>query len=242
MSREQHLMLPVQRAERMLQKQRLILRFLRAEIWTDHKNLGELLKIMPASTNRTVNSLIKAELLRTNRVALVGGHITLIGITHHGQALSTDPNEEVVEKVFEPNRVSKTYLRHSLDIQYLRIKAERSGWTGWINADRVKKWQESQGRPDAFAMDAAGRRIAVECERTIKSPKRYIQILSTWLQSIRRGDVQRVVWVSPTAAVRDHLRKIITNITHVELGGKMVLIPRDRFQKLDFLTYAEWPM
>ena len=241
MSREQHLMPPAQRAERVRQKQRLLLRFLRAEIWTDHKNLGELLQVMPAATYRTVNSLVKAELLRTERVALVGGHITLIGITHHGQALATDPNEAVVEKVFAPNRVSSTYLRHTLDIQYLRIKAERSGWTGWVNADRFEKWQEGQARPDAFAMDVAGRRIAVECERTIKSPKRYNQILNAWLQSIRRGDVQKVVWVSPNESVRDRLRQIITSISHVEVAGQKVLIPRDRFQNLDFLTYAEWP-
>ena len=90
MSREQHLMPFAERAERVQEKRRAALRFLRSEIWTDHKNLGELLGVMPAATYRTVSSLIKAELVRTERVALVGGHITLIGITHHGQALATD--------------------------------------------------------------------------------------------------------------------------------------------------------
>ena len=42
MTREQHLMPSAQRAERVREKQRAVLRFLRAEIWTDHKNLGEL--------------------------------------------------------------------------------------------------------------------------------------------------------------------------------------------------------
>jgi hypothetical protein len=241
MSREQHLMPSAERAERVRQKQRAVLRFLRAEIWTDHKNLGELLQVMPTATYRTVDNLAKTELLRTERVALVGGHITLIGITHHGQALAADLGEAVIEKVFVPSRVSATYLRHTLDVQLLRIKSERAGWSNWINADRVEKWPEGQARPDAFVVDRAGRRIAVECERTFKSPRRYNQILNVWLQSIRRGEVQRVVWVSPDDAIRDRLRDIITSVTHVEVAGQKVLIPHDRFENLDFLTYAEWP-
>lgn len=241
MSRELHLMPYAQRAERVLQKQRAVLRFLRPEVWTDHKNLGELLQVKPAATYRTVDSLVKAELLRTERVALVGGHITLIGITHHGQALAADPGETVIEKVFVPSRVSATYLRHTLDVQFLRIKAEMAGWTDWINADRVEKWPEGQARPDAFVVDGAGRRIAVECERTFKAPRRYNQILNVWLQAIRRSEVQRVVWVSPDDTVRDRLRQIIMAITHVEVAGQKVLIPRDRFENLDFLTYSEWP-
>jgi hypothetical protein len=197
---------------------------------------------MPAATYRTVSSLIKAELVRTERVALVGGHITLIGITHHGQALATDSLERVIDKVFTPSRISPTYVRHILDIQFLRIKAEHAGWANWVNADRIEKWQEGHARPDAFVIDLVGRRVAVECERTIKSPKRYVEILNTWLQAIRRGEVQRVIWVSPDEAVRDRMCKIITSITHVDVAGQKIIIPRDRFENLDFLTYAEWPM
>lgn len=241
MSRERHLMPAAERADRVAQKRRAILRFLRQEIWTDYKNLGLLLGVNPAATYRTLATLEKADIIRRERVPTVGGTVVLMGITHHGQAMAADEGESVVEKVFVPGRVSSTYLRHTLDVQLLRIKAEKAGWTDWVNADRVEKWPEGQARPDAFVMNTQGRLIAVECERTIKSPKRYNQILNVWLQAIRRGDVQRVVWVSPAEIVRDRLRRIITSITHVEVNGHKVLIPKDRFQNIEFLTYAEWP-
>lgn len=241
MSRQQHLMPSAQRLERTAEKRRLILRFLREEIWSDAKNIGELLRVKPAATYRTLAGLVDEELLRSTRVPIVGGQVTLWGITSHGQALAAEPSETVHEKVFVPSRVSATYLRHSLDIQWLRIRAESEGWKKWVNADRLEKWTEGKARPDAFATDQTGRQIAIECERTIKSPKRYNQILNAWLQAIRRGDVQRVVWVSPSDMVRDRLKQIVTNMTHVEVAGQQVLIPRDRFSNLDFLTYAEWP-
>jgi hypothetical protein len=241
MSRERHLMPAAERAVRVAEKLRATLRFLREEIWTDYKNLGQLLGVNPAATYRTVSSLAKTEIIRIERVPIVGGTVVLIGITHHGQAIAANVGERVMDKVFIPGRVSATYFRHTLDIQLLRIKAERAGWTSWVNADRVEKWPEGQARPDAFVMDLRGRRIAVECERTIKSPKRYNQILNVWLQAIRRGDVQRVVWVSPSEMIRDRLRQLITSITHVEVNGQKVLIPKDRFENIEFLTYAEWP-
>ena len=127
MSRERHLMPAHQRAERVLQKRRVLLRFLREEIWTDHRNLGELLGVNPAATYRTIAALEKMEIIRVGRIPIVGGQVALVGITHHGQGLAADPCDQIVEKVFTPSRISATYLRHTLDTQLLRIKAERVG-------------------------------------------------------------------------------------------------------------------
>ena len=241
MSRERHLMPHSQRLARVQLKQALILRFLRDEIWADARNIGELLQIKPAATYRSLEALTKRELLRSSRLPIVGGHLTLWGMTAHGQAMATQPGEPVLEKVFAPSRVSARYARHILDIQWLRIRAERAGWTRWIIADRIEKWAEGQPRPDAFVVRPDGQRIAVECERTIKSPKRYEGILNAWLQAIRRGEVQQVVWVCPDISIRDRLKAIVTGITHTAVAGQTVLIPRDRFNNLAFLTFEEWP-
>lgn len=229
------------RSERIEEKRNLILRFLREEIWSDPKCLGELLQVKPAATYRTLAGLVEEGLLRSAQIPMVGGHIGLWGITTHGQAMAAMPGEEVFEKVFSPSRVSPRYVQHILDIQRLRILAEHSGWSQWVNADRIEKWAEGQPRPDAYATSTAGERVAVECERTIKSPKRYGGILNAWLQAIRRNEVQRVAWVSPDPRIRDRLQQIICGITHIDVAGQSVLIPRDRFEKLSFLTYQEWP-
>ncbi len=241
MSREQYLLPSAQRAARAVEKRKLILRFLREEIWADTANIGELLQVKPAAVSRTLQRLSEQGLVRSHQIPITGGNLTLHGITTHGQAMATEEGESVCEKVFSPSRVSSVYARHTLDIQLLRIGAERAGWHHWVNADRVEKWPAGQARPDAFVQDLLGRRVAVECERTIKSPKRYCDILNAWLQGIRRGEVNRVVWVSPDPRVRDRLRQIITSITHVEVAGQKIVIPRDRFENISFLTYSEWP-
>ena len=241
MSRLQYLMPAAARRARAQQKRQLILRFLREEIWANVANIGELLRVKPIAAIRTLEKLANEDLLRHHLLPTMGGHLVLYGITPHGQALAAKDGEEIFEKVFMPSRVAPTYARHTLDIQLLRIRAERTGWTAWVNADRLDKWEAGQMRPDAFATSPQRKRVAIECERTIKSPKRYLDILNGWLQSIRKGEVDRVVWVSPDERIRDRLRQIVTSITHLRIAGQEVLIPRDRFDNLTFLTYAEWP-
>lgn len=241
MSRLQYLMPAAARRVRAQQKRLLILRFLRLEIWADVTNIGDLLQVRSLAATRALDKLLSEDLLRHHLLPTMGGHLILYGITAHGQAMTADAGEEVLDKVFMPSRVAPTYARHTLDIQMLRIRAERAGWTAWVNADRVDKWEAGQMRPDAFATSPQGKRVAIECERTIKSPKRYLDILNGWLQAIRKGEVDRIVWVSPDGRIRDRLKQIVTNITHLRIAGQEVLIPRDRFDNLTFLTYAEWP-
>jgi DNA-binding MarR family transcriptional regulator len=242
MSRIQHLMPSDQRKARVLEKQHLALRFLREEIWADIANLSELLQVKSTAATRTLIKLVDTGVVRFHRLPVMGGHLLLYGVTAHGQAMAAEAGEEIFDKVFMPSRVAPTYARHTLDIQMLRIRAERAGWTDWVNADRLEKWTAGQMRPDAFATSPDRRRVAIECERTIKSPKRYIDILNGWLQAIRKGEVDHVVWVSPDLHIRDRLRQIVTNITHVQIAGQEVLIPRDRFINLFFLSYQEWPV
>ena len=240
MGREQHLLPPQARAARVAEKQALVLRFLREEIWSTPQNLGALLGVKASATYRTLGDLSRQRLVRTARVPVLGGYASAWGITTHGQAMAAAEIEAIKEKVFEPGRVSARYFQHIVDIQWLRIVAERQGWTQWVNADRIDKWAKDTPRPDAFAISPAGLRVAIECERTIKTPSRYLEILSNWLQSIRRNEVNQVIWVCPDERVRNRLRSIETGITHLEIAGQKVLIPRDRFELLEFMTYAEW--
>ena len=240
MGREQHLLPPRERAARVAEKQALILQFLRAEIWSTPQNLGTLLGVKASATYRTLGDLSRQRLIRTARVPILGGHASVWGITTHGQAMAAPEGDVIKEKVFEPGRVSARYFQHIVDIQWLRIVAERQGWTQWVNADRIDKWAKDTPRPDAFAINLQGLRVAIECERTIKTPSRYVEILSNWLQAIRRNEVDHVIWICPDERMRNRLQSIVTGITHLEIAGQKILIPRERFELLDFLTYSDW--
>lgn len=242
MSNASHLLQLNEREARVQEKQDLVLQFLTDEIWTDVSNVGELLQINRAATYRTLNTLERKQLIRSARISCIGSVVTLWGITAHGQGLAATDQTPVRKKIFAPSKVAPTFVRHTLDLQLLRIKSQQQGWTGWINADRIQKWTAGLVRPDAFVTSVEGLRVAVECERTIKSPKRYSDILSGWLQVIRKGDVSYVVWVSPNEHIRSRLQHIITSITHVPVNGQLVLIPRDRFDSIKFNTYEEWPL
>jgi hypothetical protein len=54
-----------------------------------------------------------------------------------------------------------------LDIQLMRIRAERAGWSEWVRP-RHATTEREDAFVDAVARDPEGHRIAIEVERTLK--------------------------------------------------------------------------
>ena len=231
-----------EREARIAEKRLLVLRFLREEIWSSAENLGLLLRLSHRQNiHSTLVALERMEIVRRATVPVVGRRLTLWGITAHGQGLAAADGEEVFANTFEPSKVPTSVAVHILDVQRLRLAAEASGWLLWQNGDRIERWTAGKKRPDAWATDPAGRRVAVECERTLKSVKRYGVILGDWLQAIRQGQVNRVIWVSPSVVIADRVRRILTSFSSVRVAGQLVPIPPDRFENLFFCDYERWP-
>lgn len=231
-----------QREARASEKKRRVLRFLRQEIWTSSENAGLLLGLRHRqNVHSTLTSLEREGLIRRGSIEVPGRRVALWGITHHGQGMAADPGESIVPKVFEPTKVPRAFVQHILDVQRLRLEAESEGWTDWINGDRLERWTAGNKRPDAWAVDPEGGRVAIECERTIKSVKRYAVIVSDWLQAIRRNEVSRVIWVSPSREVSERVRKIVTGFIEVRVAGQLVLVPPDRYRNFYFCDYLQWP-
>lgn len=224
------------------EKRRKVLRFLRDELWTSADVLGLLLGLPNRQNVHTTLCALERDLLvRRAAVAIPGRMLTLWGITAHGQAMAADSDEQIRGRAFEPSKVPIAFAQHILDVQRLRIAAEQAGWTDWVNGDRIERWTAGQKRPDAWAVDLQGRTVAIECERTLKSVKRYQVIVSDWLQAIRREEVRRVVWVSPTADISARVRKIVTGFAEVRVAGQLVKVPADRYANLYFCDYTQWP-
>lgn len=231
-----------ERLARFAEKRRAVLRFLRSEIWSNSENLGLLLGLKHRqNVHATLEAYEAAQLIRRAVVPVPGRSMMLWGLTPHGQAMAAENAEQVLGRSFEPSKVPTAFAQHILDVQRLRIVAEASGWTNWANGDRIERWKAGQKRPDAWAVDLEGRRVAIECERTLKSLKRYQVIVADWLQAIRREDVQRVIWVSPSSDICARVRKIITSFTEVRVAGQLVKVPADRYANLYFCDYAQWP-
>lgn len=144
---------------------------------------------------------------------------------------------------FEPSRVSEQTVRHELDIQKLRLKAEALGWHSWVDGNRLGSKLKSQSRPDALCINLSGYHVAIECERTFKSLKRYEHILISYLKLIKSGEINSVVWVCPNKEMTQRLKMIITSIKHVQvLGQKIQIEPLKHHANLYFCSYEDWPI
>lgn len=235
---------PVSRSIRKHQKSDLILKFLRQHIWSSQKILQEVMGLASRqATHKSLIALEKQGLLRRHTFDALGGNLTIWGITHQGQAHAFQlGRESLINAYFEPSRVSEQTIRHQLDVQKLRLTAEKNGWSNWVDGDRLDALDKNQKRPDAIAHDPLGHIIAIECERSFKSLKRYEQILIQYLKWLKSGEINAVIWVSPTAEIAKRLKVILKSISSVQISGQKVLIEPERHHlHLHFCSYDDWP-
>ncbi|MBC7698022.1 MAG: replication-relaxation family protein [Bacteroidia bacterium] len=234
-----------QRNSRVQEKQHLVLRFLRDHLWSNQDILQQVIMVSSRqAAHKALTHIEKKGLIKRHKYEALGGTITIWGITIQGQAMAFDVETEVLETAyFEPNRISEQTIRHQLDIQQLRLKAEAEGWNGWMDGDRLGSSDRDQKRPDALAKNKIGMLIAVECERTFKSIKRYEVILVNYLKLIKAGEIKEVVWASPNADISARLKSIITGIKFVRINGqKFQIDPLKHHVHLHFCSYQDWPL
>lgn len=232
------------RLARKEQKLEAVLRFLRQHIWSTQEILQKVIDVESRqATHKTLVSLEKNGVIRRHTYSALGGDVTIWGITFQGQALAFNPiSETIISTYFEPSRISEQTIRHQLDIQKLRLKAEAAGWNGWIDGDRVGNSDKDLKRPDAICINPTNQKVAVECERTFKSLKRYEQVLINYLRLIKSGEIDHVIWVCPSKEMAVRLKSIITSIQFVRISGQRIKIePSKHHVNLFFCSYDEWP-
>jgi hypothetical protein len=220
-----------------------LLRFLREHIYSTLPILQQVAGYSSLQGIRqAMQRLEKAEYVRQHVLTGPGQRLPLWGITHAGQAFAFELETELpVAVAFEPSKVAYSTVPHHLDLQQLRMTADKAGWTHWQHGDRLGALGRDDKRPDAVATDPLGNRVAIECERTIKTPQRYKVILSFYLQAIRAGEFSRVVWLSPTEDTSLRVRKILLSIERVPVDGKQVaVVPGKHHINLQFFSYQGW--
>lgn len=221
-----------------------LLRFLREHIYSTPSVLQQVAGYTSTQGIRqALQRLERLDLVRHHVFTGPGQRLSLWGITNAGQALAFDLTSELpVTATFEPSKLAYSTVPHHLDLQNLRVFAEKTGWTQWQHGDRLGAVGKDDKRPDAVVLDPLGDTVAIECERTIKTPQRYRSILSAYLQAIRAGQFSRVIWISPTEDISRRVEKIILSIEKVPVDGRAVPIDPGRHHKhLVFTTYQKWP-
>lgn len=199
---------PQLRNERTKEKRRLLLRFLREEVYTSPLVAALVMNCGVRAAQQTVTSLEKDGLVKRHQVKILENlpPASIIGITTHGQAMAFLPEkgEVPVGRIFEPKKYSLVGLQHKLDLQRVRILLTKKGYvTGWTPGELLEVEKGDQ-RPDALAELARGDRIAIELERTLKSQKRYRTIALGHFGAFMSGKISGVAYVCPdrSTAVR----------------------------------------
>lgn len=227
------------------QKQYLVLRFLRESLWSSQDILQIVMNLKSRqAAHKSLKQMERLELVKSHTFQALGGNLKLWGITQHGQSCAFKTEFEIpYSAYFEPSRVSEQLIRHQLDLQKLRVKAEACGWSDWQDGDRLGGLSKSVKRPDAIAIsNKNGKAIAVECERTFKTHKRYEQILLSYLRLIKNKTIDEVVWVSPTHDFSRRLEILIKSIKHLKIAGQIVNIEPEKHHKyIHFCSYDDWP-
>lgn len=227
------------------EKRRKLLEFLRTELWTMPDIAGQIFGLTdPRSINATLTAMQRDELLVRETTRLPSGRaVNIVGITMTGQAHIAHLLERpMLDRAYEKGRVGLSQVDHRCDLQRLRIRLAQAGWKGWSYPDRQTVAQKTTGqthRADAIVTHPGGSVIAVECERTVKTAKRYRVIAGHHLVAIARGDYTHVIYTSPDAAKIYAVRDLMQGIGNAVVAGRVAPVTPDMLACFHFCTYSD---
>lgn len=230
---------PVERERRHQRKRDRILRFLRLNTWSTTDILREALELRSRqAAHDSLHKLRQEGLIREAWITVEHGmQIHLWGITAHGAAMSAEFDESLRIRLFEPSKIKLATLGHTLDLQRLQLRAEQAGWQ-WQPV--VGEYARSEAKyADALAVQPGGVKVAIEVERTVKTIKRYTEILISHLAARKAGKWDWIYYLSPTASVRDRVQRAFSEIRRVNWHGQTVVITSAHLNPFKFYSYAD---
>lgn len=230
-----------QRTARNEEKTRLVLRFLREETWTHIDVIQKLLNIKTRSPVHTFLRKLEAQnLIKSDFLTVAYGRdIQLWGITSHGLAHSFDDDEQYQERpTFSVKKVTQSTMQHKLDLQYVRVLCEKKGFLNWRDGSRLGLRKSGFKVPDAL-VDMNGQTVAIEVERTIKTAKRYADIIASHLRAARDGHWAKVIYLCPDEKVKKQLMKVFFSVKELKFEGQVFQLKDAHYQKFSFYTYMD---
>lgn len=218
-------------------KEQIVLSFLASgEVWTTVPILQLLLSLSPRRVHLLMQRMQRDQLVKS--VAVDGfGHTKLaFGITPTGLAFAENAAPDCPRFESLP---SPQFMAHHLDTQRARLQAERAGWT-W-KAGKLLYNSGLQKVPDALATSPAGEIVAIEIERTIKTPLRYQQIIPSALKDIKAGRYARVVYISPQGRA-DAVQRALHRVDVVKVSGESVRLTPAHWARFEFMNLVDFPV
>lgn len=212
------------------ENERKILAFLKTEIYTTAKILSDLLDFKAVSSVYSVLKRMEKNGVLIKKEIILDGvkNFGLYGITSHGALLALTEDEDPFKILtFQPSKIAINTLQHRLDIQKIRVSAEKMGFE-WKALHNVKSESKSK-LPDAL-LKVDGVIYPIEIERVAKSPKRYKEIAERYKNHFSERGWGGVLYLFPNEQLKNRVIRIF----------KAVLNESDFLNKFKFKTYDEF--
>ena len=216
--------------------------FLYEETWT---HIDIIFQLLNDVSNEQIEEILKeqseAKLIRNHQFPTGFSSTEQIwGIARRGVSLIQETDGDIESRpVFYKSSVNRTSMNHQLDIQRLRLIAERKGWRSWKKGARNSVKKKGEIYPDAVAVRPDHSRIAIEVERTIKTNDRYPGILVAHLIARKNRKWDEIYYFSPDAKVSQQLKRIFSEISEANHLGEVLEINDAHRAPFRFLTYDD---
>ena len=224
---------PKERAKRAAEKENGILTWLADFVYSTTDVLGRVLVLNPSATLSALRRLERKGYIVRDEIPVYGRIVLPIwGITMTGLMAYLTPKQIETQKLryHQKGRVALSSLQHEMDVQRVALFCERSEkydshyWT----SNRELPWPSKKSDPrwpvypdglmnvpingDENNLAA----IAVEVERTRKTPKRYVQILKGHATNIAQGRYSGVVYFCLDQQAVESLKALFKRIINEE--------------------------
>lgn len=230
-----------ERIKKGIEQTRLALLFLKEETYSDRNNLMLVTGITNrANFHRSMEKLIRKNLIKKYEFSAPGTKIMLWGITQDGIAVVLQP-DDVFSNRFEPAKLTGWSLQHHIMNQQIRLALEAKGATGWINGDRKNFLAQFdvKHRPDGVITLDSGQCIAIEAERSLKTKARYQEIMKSHLVARKAEKWQYVYYVLPDEQKKLALIKLFDSITFLTFSGRPIMLEPQHREVFKFFTMDE---
>ena len=219
---------PAERKERSEEKERYVLEFLREEIYSTTSILAAQMCVGERAARTALNRMEKKGLLVRDEVKfMVGKALPLWGITAAGMMEGLTPEEvsTIKLKYHSPGRVSPVTIAHTIDVQKYRTYCEfYLDYRSWTPTRLLPALDKKKGHsmrwavyPDGVAFAPTKEEgkffpIAIEVERTRKTPARYVQIIRGHLNNVEMQRYKKITYVCLTQKAADSLQALFLRL------------------------------
>ena len=217
-----------------------VLRFLIEENYSSLENLALLLNVPKQTAIRLTKHLCERNYLSKLEVDIgLARKISVFQPTNTGIMFAMVADEELPE-LREVSKVNAATIYHDLKLQQIRFKLEAQGYRSFQSSWHLTRILRRRGEkapkiPDYTCINSDGDKVAIEYERTIKTRKRYQEIIGQYMDIKDRGIIKQVIYFTDEGFA-DKLKQLFYGIEFIYRRGK---IEKCNIYLIDFFSFPK---